>query len=582
MKRALAVVLVPLLFGVAGLAQFSGSWDVTLNILPVAGLDEASLVLNYEAAGWTFTGEATFDPGFSEFELGASGSFGPASVEASLVFSPDTDVLKWFTNEYVTPASYVATYQTQAAVIDYEFGYKVLGPAYRSSSLSLSMDFAGVALGLDVTHETHYMATFTYEEWLEGLTCPLPKWDVTAEFVEWDAPVTVLFIDEGDPQTTADDMVIYVNRFTLELSSSGSLSAQSAAFLDAIADDLERFATGDVTWVASWDTDEIMVRYFLPSYMTYTFTAEVEPFSVEVVLDDVCTGIQFKELTFTVSDLELCCDIGFDMELVFNKCKGFDHFTVSFSDLLTLCCGIAFDMTVEFGVDYKKVTLEPTIEWAGECLDVGIEVGWDQPTLDSLTIQYIGITCEYEECMTGLFGTAFPYIQTIFEAGTTYYVWVDADGNVHITDYEVTGYLFAFTPKENIVGYGIEAPSDWGLESGMVIELEYDEEGNIIGWHRIDWFEYEVAKLSFCGAACCGDNYTIDVAAYWAKYYKVYETDVGVIAVPFSPTLFGLNRIAVSATVPLMANLSITFDYEYNLYLNSTTLDFGWSFSFGL
>lgn len=569
MKRALAVALVTLLFGIVGLAQFSGSWDVTLNILPVAGLDEASLVLNYEAAGWTFTGEATFDPGFSEFELGASGAFGPVSVEASLVFSPDDDVLKWITNQYVGPQT----------TITYEFGYVVEGPAYRSSSFSLSMDFAGVALGLDITHETHYMATFTYQEWLDGSTCPLPKWNVTAEAVEWDAPVSVMFIDDMGTQTTADDMVIYVNRYTLELAGPGSLSADAAAFLDAIAADLEQTSIGNVTWVALWDEDDILVRYFLPSYMTYTFTAEVDPFSVEVVFDDVCTGIQFSELTFTVSDLALCCGIAFDVELAFNKCAGFDHLTVSLSNLLTLCCGIAFDMTVEFGVDYKTVTLEPTIEWAGECLDVGIEVGWDQPTLDSLTIQYIGITCEYAECMTGLFGTAFPYVQTIFEAGTTYYVWVDADGNVHITDYPVSGYYFAFTPTADVVGYGVNAPSDWGLESGSAIELLVD--GNqVIGWRRVDWLEYEVAKLSFCGAACCGDNYTVDVAAYWAEYWRWYEADGAVVGVQFFPTLFGLNRIAVGATVPLMANLSVTFDYEYNLYLNTTTLDFGWSFSF--
>ena len=38
--------------------------------------------------------------------------------------------------------------------------WAVEGPLYLSSSLSVSMDFAGVSLGLDIAHKTNYVATF--------------------------------------------------------------------------------------------------------------------------------------------------------------------------------------------------------------------------------------------------------------------------------------------------------------------------------------------------------------------------------------------------------------------------------------
>jgi len=586
MKRALAIFAVLSLFGFAGLAQFFGSWDVTLNILPALGLDESTLVLNYEAAGWTFTSTSTFDPGFSEIEFGASGAFGAFTIEASAVFSPDDDYLKWITNTYTTPVIYPVPPATPSATIHYNFGYVVDGPAYRSSELSASMDFAGVNFGLDITHESPYMVQLSWAEYGSQLACPLPKYFVTMEDIEYDVPVVVAFLDDMGTQTTSDDVLMYMDRFTLEMDTPGTLSADATQFLAAILADLQRFATGTVYMLTpTYDPDDITVSILLPSYMTYTFTAELDPFSAEIMFDDVCTGIQFREATLSMSDVSLCCGISYDAELAFNKCDGFDHLTFSIDNLFPLCCGISFDLEVEFGVDYKTVTLEPSIEIGAECLDLGIELGWDQPTLDSLSISYIGITCEYGDCLTGLFGTAFPTSTVAYLSAGTYYVWMDSDGNPHIADYVVFPFVFSFTLAADAPGREATSPSDWGLETGETdLMWVVDQQQLIIGWGQVQWLEYEVAKLSFCGPACCGGQYTVDVAAYWAEYWQFtwLVTDPTVINVTqIYPTLFGLSRVAIDVTLPLIGDtLDATVSYEYNLYTGDTTLDVGWSFSF--
>ena len=368
MKRALAILAVCML-GFTGLAQFSGSWSTTLNILPNLGLYKSVLTLTYTVAGFDLTSTSTFDSSFSKQEFSISGAVGAFAVGGSMEFDPST-------------------------------------PAYKKSSLSIDLDFAGVNLGLDIYHEI-LTATSKYG-------C----------------------------QTGSQQMV-------------------------------------------------------------YDLSAVADPVGVYLTFIDCCDGIVFYDLLLTLDDVSLCCGIEYDFSLFFTKEHGFEYVDFYISDLFALCCGISFDFEVKFGVDYKSVALYPNITWADECLTLGLEVGFADYVLDSIAIEYLGITCEYGDCLTLFFGTEF------------------IDGT---------------------------APVAWGLTAD----------------------EFEYANISFCGPTCCGGTYTVDVSLYWQD--------------TTTKTLFALSRVVGSFSVPVMDDLTITIDMEYDLLETDPTkvwtLDIGWTFTF--
>ena len=152
MKRALALTFAALLFGVAGLSQISGSFSGELTLLPAVALDSVTLSLVYSVAGFDITGTTEFDStGWVNQKFELTGTFGPASVEVSMSFLPSGEkVLKDITYSYVIPKDYFAPGDpaTDFTVTWHDEKWAVEGPAYLSSSLSLSMDFAGVMLGL--------------------------------------------------------------------------------------------------------------------------------------------------------------------------------------------------------------------------------------------------------------------------------------------------------------------------------------------------------------------------------------------------------------------------------------------------
>ena len=96
MKRALAILAVASMFGFAGLAQITGTWDVTLEfgplgttcttLYPSIGIS-SDLTLNYEFCGWTFSSISSFDEsGFASQEFSASGALGPLTLSSTMDF----------------------------------------------------------------------------------------------------------------------------------------------------------------------------------------------------------------------------------------------------------------------------------------------------------------------------------------------------------------------------------------------------------------------------------------------------------------------------------------------------------------
>ena len=135
MKRALALTFAALLFGVAGLAQISGSWSGKIALLPEPGLSYTQLVLNTTVAGFEISSTSKFtSDGFKSQEFGISGTIGPVEVSGVM-------------------------------------GFDAAAPAYAYTDLSTSLNFAGV----DITGKAFHGVYPYGQTYFEKHYAPL-KW----------------------------------------------------------------------------------------------------------------------------------------------------------------------------------------------------------------------------------------------------------------------------------------------------------------------------------------------------------------------------------------------------------------------
>ena len=138
MKRALVLLVA---FGVLAFGQFpafTGKWDATVDLLPSTSLTTA-LTLTTNIAGFDVSGYFRFTgAGLDRVRFTASGAAGPLSVKSGMYFDPTV-------------------------------------PEWMGGYLNGSVDFAGLALGLDVyhwaeKHEDCFLAEgcWPYLKWLGG------------------------------------------------------------------------------------------------------------------------------------------------------------------------------------------------------------------------------------------------------------------------------------------------------------------------------------------------------------------------------------------------------------------------------
>jgi len=229
--------------------------------------------------------------------------------------------------------------------------------------------------------------------------------------------------------------------------------------------------------------------------MDYNFTAEADPLKVILNMVDYCTGIQFKDLKITLSDISLCCGVTYDTELYFTKENGFEYLKFSANDLFDLCCGISFSASIKYGVNYKSVSITP--KWAGieNCITVYGDVKWEDNTLAGWELKAWKIYCEFAECNKLTLVTAL----------------------------------------------------DPAWYNDKVEDVFEDD-------------EFEYIKASFCGAGCCGGNWSLDIQAFFQA----------------EGSLFGFTRAKISAVVPVMSNL----DVKIGAGFPTADFSFGWTFKF--
>jgi|Deesub1362A_J573_1020465.scaffolds.fasta_scaffold02769_2 hypothetical protein len=475
MKRVFALGFAALLFGVAGLAQISGSWYGKIYLLPSVYLDETKLTLTYSVAGFDITSESKFTgAGFVSQKFEISGALGPIEVSGTMGFDPSV-------------------------------------PAYSYTDVSGSLSFAGLEITTKVFHGVYPYAV-SYFEYNYSLI-----WE---ELCFWHDGPYYIMAEDG----LVSDLIILMPM----------------------------------------------------SLMLYTLEVTVEPISITVRFLDCCEGIEFYDFTLTLTDLSICCGISYDFELYFTK-AGFDYAKFTVDNLFELCCGIAFGVTVEFGVDYKAVT--PSFTWGGieGCVtvwgdlqlkphhEVGVE-GWE--------LFGYKVVCELADCNSITFGTAFLKWR---EVGW----YVDEEDNWYKGDpWDYTG-----TPppgwQYNAYDYTSEpkVAADLGLKDYYFVGVMFDDidqddmDEIIVDYYDIT--EFELLQFSFCGPACCGGNWTVDVKLYWAEFWYEYwvidpvvdgePTVTQVDAGSIYPTLFGLDRIVLEASVPL--NDALTLGLGLSLFL---------------
>jgi|Deesub1362A_J573_1020465.scaffolds.fasta_scaffold16965_1 hypothetical protein len=296
---------------------------------------------------------------------------------------------------------------------------------------------------------------------------------------------------------------------------SSSLDFAGVAVEVSVVHGVYPYAEGEI-WIyvpgVGWQT----FSYFCPepqtgsTLMMYTFGAEVEPVDIQVRFLDCCEGIEFYDLYLTLSDLSLCCGVTYDFAFYFTK-AGFEFVKFTLDPLFELCCGISVGIEVEYGVDYKSVS--PKFKWGGieGCVTVWGDLQLKEPEevgVEGWEFWGYKVYCELAECTFIEFVHAFdPYNVDLYYLGKAYKI--------------------------------------------DVFELDNDED--------------EYIKLGFCGPACCGGTWDVEVTIFQSTQQA---------------TLFGTTRILVGADVPIMQNLTLGFDWGYDLVDDETSFSVNWNFSF--
>ena len=255
---------------------------------------------------------------------------------------------------------------------------------------------------------------------------------------------------------------------------------------------------------AVWYPDETPCTQTGSFGMMYIFSATVAPITVKASFVDCCEGIEFYQALITLKGIGLCCGITYDAELSFLKEKGFDY--ISFSGInVPICCGVSFDVTVTYGVDYKELEITPKFGGIVEgCFTVWGDAVFDDYVWTGIEIYGFKIRCTIADCN---------YIEFVNAFNVT----------------EVNKKLAAADAFSGTCG------------------------------------EFELVKIGFCGAGCCGGKYDVTLRFF-------FGTGGGI---------FGMTRMNWTINIPVMTNFTLTFNGRVGVAGCFTQqFCFGWTFTF--
>jgi len=525
MKRAFTLIVILGGFALGTLGEgITGSWSGKLGILPTPALKEMSLSLDYTVAGWKLTSTSSFeDETFKSQEFALEGTVGPFQITGSMAFSPVDEELEKIS--YVIPDDWTGFGYDLTYIDDH---WTVAGPHFQKLALKSSLDFAGVASSLEVALSRNqlisidasgnvrkYILYLGFPSYIEDPehTWTMQRDPTRSPYVEraFESPYGKYFVSYGDIKLIATKVtfsgedndgkpVSYTLEGEFEVyyfdASTGQiiLTPGAEAYVWQFIADYGSKHNWDLSTVTTYTIDpkDVEATFLFPTYMTYTFTAEVDPLKATVVFDDVCTGTQFKEATLNLDNLSLCCGMEYDLEAKFTKAHGFEYAKFSVENLFTLCCGISFDASVEFGVDYKEVSITPKWEGIKGCVEIYGDVEWEDNTLSAWMLYGWKIGCEFAECNKLTLVTALDpawyndNVEDVFEDDEFEYIKVETCGagccggnwgfSVQTFFTEVSGSFFGMT--RTVIEAEVPLMSNLSLD----VEMEVPDTSMTLGW----------------------------------------------------------------------------------------------------
>lgn len=521
----------------------------------------------------------------------------------------------------------------------------VPGPSYEKADVGVKMDFFGVELGLKVTHQADKIVTFAANDFddipakynLPGMTELWSFWEYEGEFVygwDWQGK----FVERGTYEFTlvAIDGATAAGMPTVFPFDAGAGTGVAAGYLATWRENFDPPAPGWVSFQTPYivGVEEVFRVYRLFNYMTMTFDVGVDPFTAQIVFDDISTGIQFHSGKVGFTDLELCCGVTFDAELSFTK-MGFDYLELTMADLFTIMDYWTFDISITYGVDYKSVSVDVDFDFD---IDLCVEIVLESDGLFDLSLDGFSITCEISDCNSVTFRTLFvgDTTSTLVVGG---YVGGQARRWVALPELPLLGSAgplgLAYEPGTYVTAefdgwksLNATQATAWGFQSGgtwKFIDIEtvesaeaafaspnrpdyyfyYTEEATQISTVTTQamvrdtyWWEFESIELSFCGPGCCGADYEIGVSLFFAEYIELDMETVkvghwmqdtkgnwfckitGDYVKAEQGQLFGLSRIAFDASIPVMENFALDMGLHHNIRNQEIALGLGWTFTF--
>ena len=520
MKRALAILATCILFGFAGVAQFSGSWDLTVDLLPAIDLS-STLTLEYSFAGWVFSSVSDFNKteGFSSQKFSVTGALGAVSIESEAVFLPSAVDYTW----------YQVTVQTAPTTCPfYDTTVTVTYPTMDYWKTTLSPSFAGVEAEA-LMYLKAYAGGWEAYDLVDSRTMNPTGWSV------W------FWCGDNIGTGWRVKLAGQIDGITISSYTYFNLDETVKLFTDEGCPQIEFKGDYGIHW------------------------------------DEWC-GVGFNRELITLEGLSLCCGATLNAALSIS-CIGFDYLFVYVEDV-PVFSWMNISPWVKFTIDKKEFGFCATPVTAGGCITVSpvfqMEEDKSHNQIDNkiggVIIKEISLTCEFAECMSFSASTLLYKLRD-----NAYYVLDDPNTQtwlVNLGDYYVGDEYIGTLYK--CVTLPVAKYFAWEK-----VELSFCGPGCCGGEYEIDvttYFGkgYEITDYEFVWAPEPEETLPGEKQAKeheCISFKPVYGNEIEL------NTLFGWMMTSVSASVPLTADISLNVDFSVS-FLGIEDLSIGLSFQF--
>jgi len=509
-----------LIWGVLGFGMsFYGTWDFTLQLLPIQQIYESNLVLDCVfAPGWRIESESKIYSGgvFKYQNFYISGSFGDFDVWGKMYFhAQEVRYQKMWLNAEIPvgQGTFRASFNHWATRSDYSsydrdtFGewpcYVWVAAAPVIEATDLVASWAGPTdprVGqLYYVHGTivaYYPSSpTTYVNLYLVANYPNKRFIVYIRFADFSPPITLGDVLARLGASTLPEVVgkeICVFGFLVNFASPPGVNNPEIILANSPHQlaDLNLGACHPEMILVPWEGPYINWRY------TFTWL----PFKITADFSDCCEGTWFRQAKIELSDVALCCGLFLDASLTFTKAAGLEKAAFSLGDLYLPCCGITATVSAEFTPTSKTVKFEPHWRGVSGCFTVYGDVKWTPNIIQGIELYGYDITCY--------------------------------TGNVKLR------LITAFDPDK------VEDITD-------------------ITFYTDEW---EYMGLTYTGKGCCGGDLTLTLESWFGNRGLIFD----------------FQRFKFDFEVPLTSTVTVFTKAQWN-FANASPLDWfdvGWKISF--